>query len=432
MKKLVSVLLAAAMVVSTAALLAGCGDEDYPVTVANYTIDKEPQNVVVLDPATADIMSYIGYDRKFAGRSEAVTQENLAAAPSVGSTSNPDVTEILALKADVVFSDDNLTKGTQEKLEQGGVKVIKLQQPQSTTEVKTNYETVGKILGGKTKGQKEGKDAYDKLVSELEKQKREIEDLSGTGALNTICYLYMEEGKLKQLTNGSFGNILMGYTNCVNIAVNIDQNTVDPVTLSSANPTFVFYNDEATLEAVKKDSALAKMTAITNNKCMQLPIEKMSLPGATAVETLKIMIDFIYDGKKATPDEAAPVSATEAQQPATKAQDATQPETQPETKPATQSSNEEAKSVTDQYDNIDLDGLSLKVEDENDDVLQMQQRLEDLGYLNKEDENVTGYYGEMTAQAVRDFQKRNGIKETGTADNATLKALFMSNAKKAS
>lgn len=432
MKKLLAVLLAATVAVSSAALLAGCVSGEYPVTVANYTIDKEPQNVVVLDPATADIMSYIGYDRKFSGRSDAVKQENLAAAPSVGSTSNPDVTEILALKTDVVFSDDNLTKGTQEKLEQAGIKVIKLQQPQSTTEVKVNYETVGKILGGKEKGQKEGKAAYDKLVSELDKQKREIEALSGTGALNTICYLYMEDGKLKQLTNGSFGNILMGYTNCVNIAVNIDQNTVDPATLSSANPTFVFYNDAETLETVKKDAALSQMTAIKNNKTMQLPIEKMSLPGATAVETLKVMIDFIYEGKKATPDEAAPVSATAASQPATQAQTATQPATEPATKPVSQPSNEAAKSVTDQYDNINLDGLSLKVEDENDDVLQMQQRLEDLGYLKKEDENVTGYYGEMTAQAVKDFQKRNGIKETGTADNATLKALFMSDAKKAS
>lgn len=430
MKKLVSVLLAATVAVSSAALFAGCNNKDYPVEVANYTIDKEPQNVVVLDAATADIMSYIGYDRKFVGRSEAVKQENLAAAPNVGSMSNPDVNEIVNLKTDVVFSNDNLTKGAQEKLEEKGIKVIKMQQPQSTTEVKTNYETVGKILGGKVTGQKEGKDAYDKLVGELEKQKREIEGLSGTGALNTVCYLYMEDGKLKQLTNGSFGNILMGYTNCVNIAVNIDQNTVDPATLSSANPTFVFYNDAATMDAVKADASLAKMTALKSNKTMQLSLEKMSLPGATAVETLKAMIAFIYNGKKATPDEAAAVSATAASQPATqpatKAQNATQPATQPATKA------QEAKSVTGDYGNINLDGLSLKAEDENDDVLQMQQRLEDLGYLKKEDENVTGYYGEMTAQAVKDFQKKNGIKDTGTADNATLKALFLSNAKKAS
>jgi peptidoglycan hydrolase-like protein with peptidoglycan-binding domain len=56
-----------------------------------------------------------------------------------------------------------------------------------------------------------------------------------------------------------------------------------------------------------------------------------------------------------------------------------------------------------------------------------------LGYLtqSEEDSNVTGYYGEATVNAVKAFQKKNGIKETGDADAATLKALFLSTAKKA-
>ena len=152
----------------------------------------------------------------------------------------------------------------------------------------------------------------------------------------------------------------------------------------------------------------------------------------TAITTAAATLTLTAGAKNYIVSDNLSVSATAADQPATQAQTATQPATEPATKPASQPSNEAAKSVTDQYDNINLDGLSLKVEDENDDVLQMQQRLEDLGYLKKEDENVTGYYGEMTAQAVKDFQKRNGLKETGVADNATLKALFMSDAKKAS
>ena len=79
---------------------------------------------------------------------------------------------------------------------------------------------------------------------------------------------------------------------------------------------------------------------------------------------------------------------------------------------------------------IDLDGLSLKRDDENDNVKAMQIRLADLGYVKNNDDYVTGYYGEQTEKAIKAFQKNNGIKETGTADNATLKAMFMSTAKK--
>ena len=36
--------------------------------------------------------------------------------------------------------------------------------------------------------------------------------------------------------------------------------------------------------------------------------------------------------------------------------------------------------------------------------------------------NVTGYYGEVTQKAVKDFQKASGLKQSGTADNKTLEA----------
>ena len=58
----------------------------------------------------------------------------------------------------------------------------------------------------------------------------------------------------------------------------------------------------------------------------------------------------------------------------------------------------------------------------------MQQRLFDLGYITDKD-NVTGYYGEVTQKAVKDFQKASGLKQSRTADNKTLTALFKSDAK---
>ena len=61
----------------------------------------------------------------------------------------------------------------------------------------------------------------------------------------------------------------------------------------------------------------------------------------------------------------------------------------------------------------------------------MQQRLFDLGYIDDK-ENVTGYYGDMTKEAVEAFQKKSKLDENGEeADSKTLEALFMSNAPKA-
>ena len=64
------------------------------------------------------------------------------------------------------------------------------------------------------------------------------------------------------------------------------------------------------------------------------------------------------------------------------------------------------------------------------DVFELQHRLWNLDYILDLDD-VTGYYGDVTEQAVKDFQQKAGLEVTGEADNATLKALFMSNAPKA-
>ena len=138
----------------------------------------------------------------------------------------------------------------------------------------------------------------------------------------------------------------------------------------------------------------------------------MSRPGNTALEALEKMVYFMYPDLK-------PKSATDT----TKAQDATASKTD-----ATTASN--SKSVADKYNLTITSDLSLKQEDENDTVKAMQLRLYNIGYIADKD-NVTGYYGEVTAEAVKKFQKKNGLKETGTADNATLVLLFDSSAKKA-
>jgi N-acetylmuramoyl-L-alanine amidase len=85
-----------------------------------------------------------------------------------------------------------------------------------------------------------------------------------------------------------------------------------------------------------------------------------------------------------------------------------------------------------------LAGANLKFIDNNDyeavpayskqgsrgkEVEAIQQTLKDYGVFYGE---VTGYYGSQTEAAVRRFQKYNGLKESGIADEAVLKKLGIS------
>ena len=295
-------------------------------------------------------------------------------------------------------------------------------------QLETNYQTIGKILGGKVDGLAKADSSYRKLIEDMEQRKAKA-TAKPESSLVTACYLYFEDGSLKMMTSGTYGDMLLSYTGAVNVAVNLSENKVDVKTLKVANPNYIFYADEDTLKAVKGDSVLSQLAAVKGGKTLQVTQKEMTRQGFTALETLDKMVGFIHPElaqNKATPDSAQPTTQPTTQ-PAT--QSATKPANQNATQPTTAPAASAAKSLADKY-KIKLDGLSLKEEDDNDNVKAMQQRLFDLGYVSDK-ENVTGYYGETSKAAVSAFQKKNGIKETGTADNATLVKLFSSDAKKA-
>ena len=63
------------------------------------------------------------------------------------------------------------------------------------------------------------------------------------------------------------------------------------------------------------------------------------------------------------------------------------------------------------------------------DVKDAQKRLSKLGYIRTN--QVTGYYGETTAEAVKEFQKRNNLTQDGEIDAKTLEKLNSDKAKAA-
>jgi len=67
----------------------------------------------------------------------------------------------------------------------------------------------------------------------------------------------------------------------------------------------------------------------------------------------------------------------------------------------------------------DLPTTDLEMEAESDDVALVQTALQKLGYMD----TVTGYYGELTLDAMSSFQQDNGIYATGTYGAITRMAL---------
>lgn len=452
MKRILSFLLAAAVMLTVTAALAGCAAAEFPVEVANITIEKEPESIVVLDANTADIIAFMGLDGKIVGRSDQVDQQALGAAPSVGAASNPNVPKIKESKASVVFAPDTLRDDAQEQLEESGITVVKMSFADTPKQLMTNYKTIGKILCGQSAGEKKGEDSYKKLIQEMEDIQSSI-PVTDANPVNsqTVCYLYFEDNNLKIMTQDTYGEMLLEYTNCVNVAGQIKEATVDVQVLNKNKPNYIFYSDDQALRFIKTDSVLSKLPAVRGGSMLQITESEMKRQGSTAVQTVKRMVDFVHKGKPSTPDEpvtkpaaqaatqpaaaqaatqaTAKPAAAQAATNAANAQQATQAATQPATQAAAANTAATNTSVAGQY-KINLNNLSLKKEQENSNVKIMQKRLYDLGYIT-DASNVTGYYGDVSVKAVKDFQQANGITANGVATHATLVKLFDKTAKKA-
>ena len=77
------------------------------------------------------------------------------------------------------------------------------------------------------------------------------------------------------------------------------------------------------------------------------------------------------------------------------------------------------KSTTKENNNYSILQVALSTED----VKTVQTKLKRWGYFNGP---ITGYYGPLTTNAVKYFQRVNGIEQTGTVGPITAKALGMS------
>ncbi len=74
----------------------------------------------------------------------------------------------------------------------------------------------------------------------------------------------------------------------------------------------------------------------------------------------------------------------------------------------------------------DAQGNALSIGAKGDDVTNVQKRLKELGYISK----ATGYFGSDTDNAVRSFQKNNGLSVDGKVGSNTMNKLTSDSAKK--
>ena len=223
--------------------------------------NKQYNRIVVLDPATVEMIYMLGAEDKIVGvanleRSKVWPEEKVAKLESVGTFMKPSLERIITLKPDLVITsaltDDNLNNG----LKSNNIEAKRIQ-ANSIEEIFTNFMEVAKMLGKENEA--------NKIIAEKKAKLEEIKKMS-TG--NKKGLFVMSASPLMVFGNDNLPNDIMKLLNIKNIAENQKGRNpiVTPEFIIKENPDMIITLLPNPSQIVATNPQLKNVNAIENSK----------------------------------------------------------------------------------------------------------------------------------------------------------------------
>lgn len=367
----------------------GVGAQDFPVTIDGVTIAAAPTGVVVLSPNVADVILAMDYELPLKAKSAACTQSDLVALPNVTAD---DVKQMKDLGANLVFTDTKLTQAQTDALSKEGIAVLTIADATGREDFDRLYSQVGAALKGAKTGYEHGKKVSQSIFLTIDDISRIIPK-SNTPI--TVAYLYDDEGGV--VTSDTLEGKLIESAGLVNAASDGVKNKMAISELLIANPQYIFCPTGVKAK-LAQSAEYKKLTAVKTGKVYEMDPNLMLLQGRGVITAVSFMAGTVYPVLL----EGTDVTSSSVATPST---------------PTGSTASSTASTVPVM--------ATLKKGDKGPEVLKMQNRLKELGYLFV---SASGEFADGTEQSVKDFQLLNGFSTTGIADTKTLQAIYSSGA----
>jgi iron complex transport system substrate-binding protein len=393
-KKIAATILSALLV---AGLAAGCANQaalptgpsvkEYPVTIGDVTISKQPAGAVVLSPNTASVILALGYETQLKAKSADCTQSDLSVLPNVTAD---DADKIKQLGADLVFTDTALTQSQKDAMSKDGITVLTLKPATGRDDLARLYSQAGKALMGSGTGNDKGQKIAKGTLQTLDDITRMVPQSTQPV---TAAYLYDANGSAA--TGDTLQGKLIESAGFTNVASSNTENKYSVSELLIANPQYIFCA-KGVKDQLAASADAKKLVAVQKGKVFEMDNSLMQLQGSELVDAVSFMAGSAY------PELLQNTSSS----------------------PSKGTSSSASSSAASSGLNLNQ---TIKFGMQGDDVMKMQKRLQVLGYMFVA---PSGLYAEATQQSVKDFQYLNGITVTGVADPATLQKMFSDSAQK--
>ena len=223
--------------------------------------NKKYNRIVVLDPATVEMIYMLGAEDKIVGvanleRSKVWPEEKVAKLESVGTFIKPSLERIITLKPDLVITsaltDDNLNNG----LKSNNIESKRIQ-ANSIEEIFTNFLEVAKMLGKENEA--------NKIIAE---KKVKLEEIKKIATGNKKGLFVMSASPLMVFGNDNLPNDIMKLLNIKNIAENQKGRNpiVTPEFIIKENPDIIITLLPNPSQIVATNPQLKNVNAIKNSK----------------------------------------------------------------------------------------------------------------------------------------------------------------------
>lgn len=403
--------------------LAGClfgnnslvqSKNDYPVTVNDVKLSKQPEKVVVLSDSLADIIIAQGYEVQLVARADECSQEEIALLESVGSKSKINIEKIKSFSPDLILDDYVLSDEQRQELISSKINIITLEIAHDRNELENLYVSLGKIFKGQTTGTEKGLKTINNVLRTLDDINRIV---PSSDVIVTACYIYAD-GSFA--TGDMISGQLLELAGALNIGAGDSDGEIDFEALALSNPNYIFYSDKFNIS--KLNANLKDLNAITNNHLYSMEDSMMIRQGKSMIEAVSFMTETIFPQISSSKVDKIEVSYNDNN--STKNSNIVSTNNQSSNNNTSSKSSSTSQQSSNNKNTININLLTLG--SSNDDILKLQKRLDDLNYMPIK---PNGTFDNRTVRAITDFQFINKLPATGELNKKTFELLLSSNAK---
>lgn len=223
--------------------------------------NKKYNRIVVLDPATVEMIYMLGAEDKIVGvanleRSKVWPEEKVAKLESVGTFMKPSLEKIIALKPDLVIMSALTGEELNNGLKSNNIEAKRVQ-ANSIEEIFTNFLEVAKMLGKENEA--------NKIIAE---KKAKLEEIKKIATGNKKGLFVMSASPLMVFGNDNLPNDIMKLLNIKNIAENQKGRNpiVTPEFIMKENPDIIITLLPNPTQIVATNPQLKNVNAIKNSK----------------------------------------------------------------------------------------------------------------------------------------------------------------------